>query len=412
MTGGEAIVGEPVLRRVTRSVAIPTLDQALASLAPFVGSVLLARQVGPTEFGLFAILYAAQALCIAAYQGFVIDPMMVFAQKRPPSYLRSVLTAVNGRLLLIGLVAVALLASGLIAWSGDDLALVLPVMASFVGTSMLMLARRIQYARGTPARALAASAAYFVALTLAFLWLSWADRLDVMTAFTALAVCAIPLGLLFSWVPGPGGDSLAWSDHKGFGAWAATANLLSWIPLNIQFYLLSWSHGLAESGELRALYNLVLPAQLALANLSFVIIPLMVRREGLRSPSHRSFWLLAAAMTGIAGLYLVAIAVLGPWLLELVYDGKYEGFGPLLILSAVPIFSALHVVFSSALRARGDPRGVTIAYLQLMVGLPAVFILTQALGLLGSALAMLALYAALNALTFVRLKKGEAHAVV
>lgn len=397
------------LGRLVRGAGLGVVDQGLASLTPFVSSILVARSLPPDDFGFYSLSYAAVIFAIAVYQGFVIDPMIVHARSRGRRYLATVAGAVHpawsGLLALaIGGVAFGLAAAyGRPAW-GPAAAAALCLL----GTSGTLLARRLQYANGRPGWSLAVSFAYLAGTVAVLLALEKADALGVTTALGAIGVVGVALSAvtLVRAGLGHGPEPGTWAEHMRFGLFSAGSNLLSWVPVNLQFYVLAAGSGLASAAEMRAWYMLVLPAQLGLANAAYVLIPEMAEHPAWTDAGRKPLRLLTGLAVVLGLLYGGFLAVAGPTLSDLIYHGQYP-VGHLLIglFGLAVCGSATHVAISSALRARNLPQTVLQGY---AYGLPVVALgagAAFALGTLGGILAVVVSYAAISAVTWVLLAR-------
>jgi O-antigen/teichoic acid export membrane protein len=141
--------------------------------------------------------------------------------------------------------------------------------------------------------------------------------------------------------------------------------VVTWIPWNIHYALLSHSSGMAAAGELRALVNLMLPLAQSCTALSLLITPYASRthaRDGAASLDGLS-WRITALFLGGALAYWAVIIVLRAPALHFLYAGKYDGVAHL--IPWVAIASVLWTaVYGPAivLRAKQAPALVFCAY--------------------------------------------------
>jgi O-antigen/teichoic acid export membrane protein len=196
--------------------------------------------------------------------------------------------------------------------------------------------------------------------------------------------------------------------HRSAGGWLSAAALLAWLPVNSQFIILGWTHGLDASAELRAAYNLVLPAQLALANFSFLLVPALVRRSADPARFRRMLLQALAFVVGAAAAYWLALLAGAGLLLDLVYGGRYAGLArPLQALGLLPVLTGAHVVVSSGLKALHDARGNLAAFALGSCLMPLAVGASWRFGLPGAVGGMLAVYLAVDALAARRLRAAR-----
>ena len=140
--------------------------------------------------------------------------------------------------------------------------------------------------------------------------------------------------------------------HWNYARWALAGNLLTWVPLNFFFVVLSVSVNLNASATLRAVANIVLPALQTNAALSTLLLPYLSKRQSTQSGIKPVVKLsLIVFITG-NGLYGLGIALAGPFAIHALYGGKYDMATRVVWLFAlVPVFDGITSVFSSALRS-------------------------------------------------------------
>jgi O-antigen/teichoic acid export membrane protein len=395
-----------------RKAATSVLDQGLASLAPFAVSILLARSAPPAELGSFSLAYAVLLFAMALHQGYVIEPMLMRREQgRDPEILAFVHAASLAPVLAVAVVAAPL--AGLVSGVGAGLTLVAGL--AFAALATFAATRRAFYGQGKPERAVLSSLAY-LALAGGGMWA--ATRLGAVDATLALAILGLAASLaslpavlgLARRAPRQTRGELAglWALHRSAGGWLSAAALLSWLPVNSQFIVLSWTHGLEASAQLRAAYNLVLPAQLAIANFSFLLVPALVRRSADPARFRRMVLQALAFVAGTAAAYWALLAVGGGFLLDLVYGGRYPGLaGPLRALAALPVLTGAHVVLSSGLKALHDARGNLAAFALGSLLMPFAVAASWRFGLSGAVGGMLAVYLAVDALAARRLRAAR-----
>lgn len=359
------------------------LDQFLFVGASSLMVLLLGRGLGQAEYGAFVIAYSTFLLLAQAQTAVLAEPMSVFAPSRYRDHANGYLRAIEGLNLRIALLA----AAALLAVAGVSARLGQPApAAAFLGAALaappllaLWLRRRALYVQGRIGRSVAASATFLVLGVGALFALHRLGRLDAFTAMAALGAAALG-GLLASGAPPPG-DQGAPGDlaraHWDYGRWALLTALLGWSG-NLYYFLLPAKHGLESAAELRALLNFVYPVIQANQALTLMLLPRWAAHDS-RSGFEGALRRLAGAWA-LGSLALCAgAAVAGPWLVHVVYAGRYEAVAHLLPWACLLVLpDGLAYLVANGLRAIRAPERVAVAALALPAvvlfpGLPLVW---------------------------------------
>lgn len=183
-----------------------------------------------------------------------------------------------------------------------------------------------------------------------------------------------------------------WRKHWGYGRWALAAAIAGWVPAYVYYPLLGSFHGMAQTGELRALMNFVQPLSQFYAALSLVFLP-YASRQHVRDP-RRGTGLVARNITllfmGTTLAYWIVILLMRTNVLHWLYGNKYNDLGYL--IPAITVGSVLWsgtIGASIVLRAMESPDTIVFAYcaasaVSVAVGIP----LTRIYGLSGAVWAM------------------------
>jgi O-antigen/teichoic acid export membrane protein len=213
--------------------------------------------------------------------------------------------------------------------------------------------------------------------------LNRAGLLSVMSSLGVMAadslVCATLLWTSLTGghaeaLPGPSRPGIT-AVHWEYGRWAAVSAALGFIPWNIYYYVLPLFTDLADTAALKAMVNIALPMLQATSALMPLLLPALVRRRG--TPSFARLVHSAAGWTAasLTAFWLVAGAFHSLVVRE-IYRDRYLEAAPLLwMVGALPVAAGLSAVYSTALRAKEDPRGVFYATL-------AAAVISMSLGLL------------------------------
>jgi O-antigen/teichoic acid export membrane protein len=154
-----------------------------------------------------------------------------------------------------------------------------------------------------------------------------------------------------------------------------------WIPANIYYPLISSFHGMAASGQLKALMNLTLPLEQVKAALSMLFLPYAARvaaRRGATGPTALTTQMTLLAFAG-AVVYWAFILPFPKQVFQLMYSGKYQD-----VVGLLPIVAIGSIVWSAAygpaiaLRGMEAPDLVFKAFAvatvgSLIIGVPATW---------------------------------------
>lgn len=381
-------------------------DQGLFSGANFFANVLLAKLLAPAEYGAFTIALTTFLLLGTIHTALLTEPMLVFGPARyrgnMASYLRALL---RGHAALSGAFGAMLIAAGLVCRVFHMPAIgnaLLCLAFSQPLVLLLWLMRRACYLEASPRRAAHAGMVYLALVVGGIVVLSRAGQLSVMSSLAVMAagslVCAAPIWISLTGrqaeaLPRPGRRGIA-AVHWEYGRWAAVSAGLGFIPWNIYYYVLPLFTDLAATAALKAMVNMTLPMLQATSALMPLLLPALVRLRG--TPSFARLVQITACWTAavLTAFWLIAGAFHSLAVRE-IYRDRYREAAPLLwMLGALPLAAGLSAVYSTALRAEEDPRGVfyatlTAAVISMSLGL----LLTARDGVRGAATGMVTYFA-------------------
>lgn len=404
-----------------RKGALAIADQGLITLSNFVVALMLARQVSSAEYGAYAVAFEVFLLLAAVYLAFILEPISIFGASTYknclPDYVGKMLTVqiwvTLTTVILVGGAAVAIYfsrGSQTLAFALAGVAIASPCVLLF------WIARRAFYISLAPGAALAGASLYSFIL-LAGLWIGYRGHLlspwfvFVLMSFGALTTS---LALLKKLKPTLGNSMESPSlrevcrQHWQYGRWALASAGASWAMSAVFYFALSGFHGLAASGEMKALLNLSAPAAQGFTAVSLLSLPYASRIYDTQSAAEirkLSNWLTALYAGGTAAYFALVIGF-GPSILHLLYKGKYldvAGLIPWLGLAMVLRIGA--TAQALLLRAIQSPSLVFVAYgastlVAIFVGIPA----TKFFGLQGAIITTIAVGATALAISLVLLR--------
>ncbi len=327
---------------------LAAVDQGSISLTNFAASIILARAVSPTEFGMYGVGFLLLLLIRAVQEGFTVQPFSALAPTMEGEDYRRYMSSTG--ILQIALSAATAIGAWAAGWvltvAGNDVAGPTVSALAFVGAvwQVQEFLRRAFYARGrVGAAALNTILASVVRLgVLGFV--ARAGRLTAQAGLNAIAIGSLVAGIVGvlqfgkSWT-GRGLDPAGvlrrnWS----FGRWVSGGSIANWAALEIYPILAAGLISFAAAGAFRAIQNLVAPIHVLLRTIETYLTPRAARRYrlggwgGMRALLARVYWLSVLPAIGL----LIVAAVFPSPLMRLLYGEKYaaySGMVPLLALA-------------------------------------------------------------------------------
>ena len=359
----------PWLRRGVWTV----LDQGSFAGANFVVNVLLARWLAPEGYGAYTVAYTLFLLVGVVHAGLLAEPMLVFGSGRFATRLAPYLRVVLGGHLRFAGVAGAVLALGAaVAWASGETILSHALAAFAVGQAAILFQwamRSACYIESRPAVSATSGMVYATVVVGGVSVLKHTGALNEATGVLLMATGSLVAATIIAWRLGvplrPVRDAAlvreARARHRQYGGWAVGTGVLEWFHGFLPFLLLPLVAGLAETGALRALFNLVLPILHLFHAASNLLVPAFVQAEaaGTRRQTART----VALVFGTATLaFSLGIWLFGETALHLLYDGQYDAYaGYLWIVAVLPLALAVSNVAQAMLRAQERPEGVFAA---------------------------------------------------
>lgn len=363
-------------------------DQGLFAGSNFLLNILLARWLGPAEYGAFAVAFTIFLLLGTFHTALLTEPMLVFGagrfKDRLPQYLGTLL---YGHL-LFALPAGLLLGLGALAcWWADAQTLAIGLASLALAQPfilLLWLLRKACYIRSNPRQAATVGAGYMVLMLAGLIllhrleWVTIAAAMMVMGASSLLAVLALCWRLDIDW-RGPADHatrSEAIREHWRYGRWSTPTQGLNFVPVSIHFLFLPMFATMDQVGAFKALANFLLPMRHASAALCGLLVPKFVTTLARGGATRLLFTVMALLSLGAVAAWL-ALGLFHSQLFTLAYGDNFAAYAPLLWLAgAIPVLATVLNVLSAFAKAHERPELVFRACLvasgvAIGVGLPA-----------------------------------------
>ncbi|MGH2799138.1 MAG: lipopolysaccharide biosynthesis protein [Thermoleophilaceae bacterium] len=347
-------------------------DQAVMSGSNFLTLVLLARTLGPAEFGSFTVVYTAVLLAGVLQYALITQPHNVLGASLEGTRYRRYTGATGlGQLAFSAAsAALAILAAVVAASAGSPLApLLLAAAPAAVALQLQEFSRRVLYTEERVATALGVDVLGHAVRLAVVGTLAAVGRLDGTSALVAIAATsglAAALGMARIRPNFAASGLSAVRDNLDYGKWVAGEQLGYWVATELYIYLTAIILGTGAVGTLRAALLLFNPLYLVL--LGYYSLLLQTRlartyaREGpgaLAAELRRTY---AVAGAAVISYCVPVVAFAGP-VLESIYGASYAGAAPLVLLSAAHASLVVFVaIVSLGLRAMRRTRRLFVAY--------------------------------------------------
>lgn len=342
-------------------------EQAFFSGSTFVINTLLIRWLSATAYGAYTLAFAILIFVSGFYQALIFEPIAIHGSVKYranfPYYgrIQALLYAqmAFGISILLALgVAIAMLLH-----ATHDLVLGLAGITIGQGALLgLWLVRRLYYARHqvTTITFLTASYAFCQVLVLFAL-----HDLGVLTPFSAFVGPAVStaiivlIGLLLLGKPNTSSSTERLSrqivqiENWRYGNWLVLAAVTNWLSNYAYFVLVGAVLSIEETGALRAVQNLTLPAIQFLTVTGMLFFPWASEQfaAGGFERLQKVTMLYTVLMAVVASGYYILLLIFDQSLLRLLYAGSYgEYVGLIPWLGLVPILIGITAPLSSALR--------------------------------------------------------------
>jgi len=317
--------------------SLSMLDQGLISGSNFLLAILLARWLTAAEYGAYALAFSVFLLLASVNDSLITEPMMVFG----PSSYQSLKREYLGSLLriqgLIGIVFSILLA--LAALITDHVGSSRILASTLAGLSVstpcvliLYVARYANYLEQRPGRAATGAALYCVLALGATFAVYRGGSLSPRTALHVIGISSILTAtfMLLRFQPklrlsGRVTPGTVWAEHWSYGRWSLGSAALRWLPANITYSLTGAFLGMADTGALKALLNLLLPLSNGVSSFSILFQPYVsgVFAKGGERSTRAPTATVSILYIAVGTIYTVLLVAFRHPVFRLLYRGKF-----------------------------------------------------------------------------------------
>ena len=363
------------VRRAGYSIA----DQALAVGGMFLANVALARTQSKEEYGIFALSYSVFTLLSGLHNAAILETYTVYGSGRYDlrfaEYAR--LLWRSNVLLGLGLTATFSITWGVLAWTKPALAS--PTILGLALTCGVLLTatfvRRTFYIRRRPDLAAEFSLMFF---TTCAVLIGLSIRIRIFSGFYAFVIAAlawIAAGVFLGReLPGKAGNGTQftevepkyWSEHWKYSRWVLVTALVFQLTSQGYYWLSAGILSVKETGDLRAMYNLLAPVDQVFVAMSLLVLPMMAHRSASCGMAGLlGLWkAYAAGCLLVTCIFAACVILFGKQVMHFLYAGKFDDVAPLLgNLALLPIVTGIGNTLNDTIKAAEKPKLVFYAYL-------------------------------------------------
>ncbi len=326
---------------------LSAIDQGVISLSNFIATIILARNVDPTQLGVYGVGFVILRLIRSIQEGLIIQPMNVFGAGMDEDEFKQYATSTS--IFQIGLAIISATFVAICGWAvtemGNDTAgpTLFALWLPFLWWQMQEYLRRMLYTRGLVFNAVVNSIiANGVRLAL-MLYMVDQGTLTGTSGLEAIAwgsfVAMFP-GFWFTrhfWSRQLENLKITWRRNWAFGRWLLGSTLTNWVAVEFYPILTAGFISFAAAGAYRALQNLVAPIHLLLRAVDTFLTPRAANLYGKDGQAAlirtlRSIYLaLGIPILGI----LIAAVLFSEEILSLIYGEVYLDYSNGVILMAL-----------------------------------------------------------------------------
>lgn len=351
-------------QRVMRGAAFTSGGFVIAQGMRFASNLILARLLFPEAFGLMALM--AMVLTGLTMLSDTGVPQSIMQNKRgdDPDFLNTAWTLNLMRGVVLWLVACALAWPAAWLYEAPELLWILPlgglslVMLGAAPTRVFTAQRHLQLGRVMGIE-LGSQLLGIVAMVA----LAWAYQTYWALVAGVLVTGLAKLVLEWTVLTGPR-NALRWEKPAGqellrFGGWIMLSSAFGFVLLQGDRAIL----GVFLTVEKLGIYNIAyflafFPVLMAHTMMSKLLIPSYREMFAGHDGEHdRKIRRMRMGLTGAVMVLLTIMALIGPALIDLLYDDRYAEAGPIIVMiSCAQMLSLIMLTYDQAALARGDSR--------------------------------------------------------
>jgi O-antigen/teichoic acid export membrane protein len=373
------------------------LDQILSSGSNFLVAIVIARILGPEQFGAFALAYATWITLMGLNRSILIQPYVISVSPKSEKEWVTETSYAATTILIIG-VGLGVLVS--------ILGLMLPIldrdaMTTFVTLGVFCAPLLLQdfwrfaaFSRSKPRGAFINDAIWALTTTFAIALMIFLQHLNAPLGVAVWALGATAGAVYGFWQFRVGlkfdGKLINWFKSAfAVGGWFGLSNGLYSLGSQVVLFFVAGMIGTAAVGGLRSIHNLFSPAQLLAVSAESIALP--AASQALHTQGYTGVLYIAKRLAAMLGLFMAILALAltfsGGQLLVFVFGTAYLEYANLIPPVAVMVVAGA-IMSGAVLSLRATKSGKQLTRAQVMVTslkILGVVVLTQYFGLLGAA---------------------------
>jgi O-antigen/teichoic acid export membrane protein len=400
--------------------AASLVDQAFTSSVGLAASILLARWMSTSDYGAFAVAFAAYLFLTVFHNALLLEPTSVIGPASHPQellpYFRAQLR-VHG-ILVWPLTGIAVMAAavlwriipasplpGALAGGGAALPLLL----------LLWLARRMCYVLQKPSIAVIGSTVYFGVSLAGLAALHFTHRVTPADAFLALGfsslvgACVIFRQVKLASVSKHVESNVSWPrvllENWRYGRWLTGSALFYAVATSTPTFFVAGALGLDSAGVLRAMQIPSLVMTQIIASIGLLVLPELSYDfgSGRLIALRRKAIFVGVGLGTTALIFTLLLALTDAPVEHLLFGSKYAHFARMIpLLAFIPIVNGFGTGYSMALRACQKPHYDLISNaIAAIVSVVSTILLVRHFGAFGAATGMVLSFLAMNAIALI-----------
>jgi O-antigen/teichoic acid export membrane protein len=372
-------------------------DQGIFATSNLAISLLLARGLSPSEYGLFVLAYSSFWLFGTVHGAFFLQPLIVLGngkfRDRFPAYLAALLKT-HWKISLFG--NLLLVTMGLLSWLLQEQGIALLFWSLSISGPLILfqeIMRRAAYVLKSPQLASYAGAAYLIIVVIGAITLHKMGMLTVASSMGLLGFGSLVSGIgvmIRLGIGKPRSEQSLSPDfilrtHWSFGKWNIGTSIGSWTLANIYYFILSLEHSLEETAALKALLLIFMPVIHTIVAIPRVLTGTLVRdKETINS--NQVVWASLLALLIGSALYSILVGYYRYPIVNWLFNGQFDAYAnQLWLIGIMPIFIAISSILGAVLQAWERPDIQFHALLRsVLFSLPLGLVLTMHWGVTGA----------------------------
>jgi len=389
-----------------QQIGFSVADQGFSVGGMFLLNIALARTQPKEEYGVFALAYSIFAFLSGLHNAAILEAYTIHGSGRYHQHFDEYSRFIqrSNAWLCAGIAGTLLTVWLILHWAAPHLASRTVLgMALTCGVFLAASFRRATfYIRRRPDLAARFSAIFFVVCAVTLWIFMEANKLNGLSAFLIAASAWLIAFLFVGRAPSAGASGRRfediepelWAEHWKYSRWVLVTAFIFQFTGQAYYWLAAALLSVKETGDLRALYNLVTPVDQFFAAVMMLILPMMSFRYASRRMSGLlPFWkAYSCVVLLVTAGFALTVNIFGRSLMHLLYSGNFDDVSPLLgTLVLLPVIMGIGNSINAALKASEKPQAVFAAYVAsgagtFIFGLPLI----RKFGLRGVVYGMLA----------------------